>query len=135
MTMIKWRDAYNTGVEQFDMEHHKLVELIDLMFFAIRDNSDKVATERVCQDLLSYTAYHFDNEEQAMKAVKYPDLENHIAEHTRLKNEATKFQTTISNNFPAGRNEFYRFLREWLVHHIQECDKKYGPFIKGAAEA
>lgn len=29
MTLIKWRESYNTGVAQFDREHHKLVELID----------------------------------------------------------------------------------------------------------
>ena len=45
MAVIKWRDGYNTGVAQFDMEHHKIVELIDSMYAAIRDKSGKEITE------------------------------------------------------------------------------------------
>ena len=130
MSVIKWRESYNTGIENFDMEHHKIVELIDIMFTAIRDKSDKKVVENVCDDLLSYTVYHFDNEEQAMKAVNYPEIEEHAAEHARLKSEAAKFHTIIINNFPEGTVEFYHFLREWLVNHIQDCDKKYTPFLK-----
>jgi hemerythrin len=130
MSVIKWRENYNTGIEQFDMEHHKIVELIDAMFTAIRDKSGKEVVVNVCNDLLSYTVTHFANEEQAMKAVNYPELAEHTAEHIRLKAEAGKFHATITNNFPEGTVEFYRFLREWLVEHIQDCDKKYTPYLK-----
>ena len=129
MSVIKWRESYNTGIEQFDMEHHKIVELIDAMFAAIRDKSSKEVVETVCKDVLSYAAYHFANEEQAMKAVNYPELDEHTAEHARLKSEAEKFHNTITNNFPEGTVELYRFLREWLVGHIQDCDKKYTPYL------
>lgn len=135
MTVIKWRDAYNTGVEQFDQEHHKIVELIDIMFVAIRDKSEKEIILTACNDVLSYTDTHFANEEEAMRAIEYPELEEHIAEHARLKDEATKFYTILSNNFPEGRNQFYRFLRDWLIEHILECDKKYGSYLSKATEA
>ena len=46
MSVIKWRESYNTGIEQFDMEHHKIVELIDAMFAAIRDKSSKEVVRR-----------------------------------------------------------------------------------------
>lgn len=133
MTVIKWRDSYNTGVEQFDIEHHKIVELINVMFIAIRDNADKEVTEKACEKILSYTKYHFTNEEQAMKAVNYPGLEEQLVQHARLKEKAGNFQITIKNNFPEGRNEFYRFIREWLIDHILNCDKKYGPSLKKSA--
>jgi hemerythrin len=135
MAIIKWRDSYDTGVDQFDREHHKIVELINTMFVAIRDKSDKDVTICACNDVLSYAQYHFANEEEAMQAVNYPGLEEHIAEHTRLKAEAVKFQTIISDNFPEGTTDFYRFLREWLVKHIEGCDMKYGPYLKSAPAA
>jgi hemerythrin-like metal-binding protein len=133
MAVIKWRDSYNTGIDQFDKEHHKILELIDIMFMAIRDKSDKEITRKACNDVLSYTQYHFANEEQAMQEANYPELEEHIAEHVRLKNEAVRFQTIIDTNFPEGVNDFYRFLREWLVNHIEGCDMKYGPYLKSPA--
>lgn len=130
MAVIKWREGYDTGVAQFDMEHHKIVELINSMFAAIRDKSGKEITEKACNDVVTYTGYHFANEEQAMQAVGYPDLASHIAEHNRLKDEALRFQAMINSNFPEGTSEFYRFLRDWLVTHIQDCDKKYGPYLQ-----
>jgi hemerythrin len=130
MSVIKWREGYNTGVAQFDNEHRKIVELIDLMFAAIRDKSGKEIVEKVCNDVVAYTGYHFDNEEQAMRAVGYPGLDEQVGEHNRLKAEALRFQETINTNFPEGTSEFYRFLRDWLVKHIQDCDKKYGPYLQ-----
>lgn len=135
MTIIKWRDTYNTGVAQFDLEHHKIVELINIMFEVVRDKSGREATEKACNDVLEYTVYHFTNEEQAMQEANYPALEEHRAEHSRLKAEAAQFTTVIHDSFPAGTAEFYRFLREWLIEHIQECDNKYGPYLKTAAES
>ena len=135
MTVINWRDSYNTGVAQFDREHHKIVDLIDVMFAAIRDKSGKEVVEKACNEVLSYTGYHFENEEKAMQSVNYPGLKEHIDEHNRLKAEALQFQMKINADFPEGTTEFYRFLREWLVEHIQECDKKYGPYLNGAAES
>jgi hemerythrin len=135
MALIKWREGYNTGIAQFDNEHHKIVELINLMFEAVRDKSGKEVTEKVCNDAVAYTGYHFDNEEKAMQAAGYPGLEEQIAEHSRLKAEALRFQAMISTNFPEGTSEFYRFLRDWLIKHIQECDKKYGPYLQDKKEA
>lgn len=130
MAVIKWRDAYNTGVGQFDREHHKLIELIEMMHSAARDKSGKEVAEKACDELLAYTVWHFDNEEQAMAAVGYAELEAHRTEHSLLKQEAQNFQTRIASNFPDGVSDLYRFLREWLVSHILDCDKKYGPFLK-----
>lgn len=130
MSVIKWRESYNTGIEQFDGEHHKIVELIDILFTVLRDQNSKEAVSKVCDDLLVYTKHHFSNEEEAMKSVDYPDLEEHIAEHERLKNEVQEFQAMIEAEFPKGTPELYRFLREWLVKHIQEIDKKYTPYLK-----
>ena len=130
MSVIKWRDAYNTGIAQFDKEHHKLVELIDTMYSAIRNGNDKEMTEKACTELVAYTIYHFDNEELAMAEVNYPELAGHKAEHEQLKKEAQGFQTRISTGFPDGVSELYRFLRDWLINHIQESDKKYGLYMQ-----
>ena len=44
MTVIKWRDSYNTGVEQFDLEHHKILELIEVLYEAVRGVSSITLT-------------------------------------------------------------------------------------------
>lgn len=130
MAIIKWRDSYNTGVEQFDDEHQKIVELINTMFEVVRDKSDKEITEKVCREMLTYTEYHFSNEEQAMESVSYPHLEEHVAEHNRLKEKVQEFQLITDDDFSKNASELYRFLREWLLDHIMVVDKKYSTFLK-----
>lgn len=131
MTLIKWRDGYNTGVEQFDREHHKLVDLIDVMYHAIRDKESKETAQRACTELVAYTIYHFDNEELAMDAVGYDALVEHKAEHKRLKDEVIMLQQRLDTEFPEAATELYRLLRDWLINHIQDCDKRYAPYLKG----
>jgi hemerythrin len=132
MSVIKWRESFNVGVDQFDQEHRKILELINGMFEAIRDKKDKESVVRICKETLSYTEYHFTNEEKALQEVDYPDLEEQLAEHARLRSEAERFQMLINDDAPKGATEFYLFLREWLIDHILVCDKKYGPYFKEA---
>ncbi|MBE0585809.1 MAG: hemerythrin family protein [Desulfofustis sp.] len=134
MAVIKWRDSFNTGVAQFDREHHQVVEMIDRLYQAIREKSDQGVVSQVCAELVAYAEYHFANEEKAMAAVSFPGLEEHRREHALLKEQAMAFQVRIAERFPEGVTEFYHFLREWLVNHIQECDRKYGPALANVSE-
>jgi hemerythrin len=134
MTVIKWQEGYNTGVVQFDREHHKLVELIDIMYHAVRDKEGKETTQRACTELIAYTIYHFENEELAMSAANYPELEAHQEEHKRLKTEVEVLAQRLDTSFPEAASELYRFLRQWLINHIQDCDKRYGSYLKESGE-
>ncbi len=130
MTFINWRDSFNTGVERFDQEHHKLVELIDTMYHAIRDKSGKEVVAQACTDLIAYVDYHFTNEEQAMTAVAYPELEAHKAAHASLRDKTMNFQLRIASDDPEVAIQFYHFLRQWLENHIKVHDRAYGPALK-----
>lgn len=133
MTVIKWLDSYNTGVEQFDREHHKLVELIDVMYRAVRDKEGKETAQRACTELVAYTIYHFENEELAMTAADYPEVDAHREEHNRLKAEVKELEQRLETSFPEAASELYHFLRQWLINHIQDCDKRYGSILKDNA--
>jgi len=130
MSVIKWRDSYNTGVSQFDQEHHKIIELIDAMYVALRDKLDREVTEKVCREAIVYTEQHFANEEQALISINYPDLEEQMTEHSRMKKEVVKFQELIASNYTEGATGLYHFLRDWLINHILVIDKKYGPYLQ-----
>ncbi len=125
MSVIKWRDSYNTGVEQFDKEHHKIVELINEMFLAMRDKAGQDQVEKLLNEVVSYAGYHFDNEEKAMAESNFEELETHRQEHEKLKEETERFHGLLEEDFNNGTKIFYKFLREWLTNHILDCDMKY----------
>ncbi len=129
MTMIKWRDSYNTGVEQFDQEHHIIVDLIDVLYRAVRNNNDN-EVEKAVNELISYTESHFEREEQMMADANFPHLEEHKKQHVLLKRKAKKFQQSMQGKISYRQvYDFYHFLREWLIGHIVGEDKKYGAFL------
>ncbi len=64
-----------------------------------------------------------------MTLVNYSGIEEHIADHKWLKQEAGKFQESIKNNFSEGTKELYVFLRQWLIDNIQIVDKQYSSYL------
>ncbi len=50
-------------------------------------------------------------------------------EHRTLVEEVGVVKGRRLNNFPDGRQDFYRFLREWLINHILDSDKKFGAYV------
>lgn len=131
MAVIRWRDTYDTGVEAVDLEHRKLVELIEAMHTSIRDNEPQETVEQVINEIAEYTQDHFKNEESLMQNEQYPELDEHKIEHRTLIEEVAVFKERLLNNFPDGRQDFYRFLREWLINHILDSDKKFGVYVSG----
>ena len=129
MAVIKWRDSYNTGVEAVDLEHRKLVTLIEAMHTSIRDKEPKDAIERVVNEIVDYTQSHFVNEELLMQNEQYPQFADHKVEHQNLIEEVEIFKERLLSNFPDGRQDLYRFLREWLINHILESDKKFAAYV------
>lgn len=129
MAVIRWRDTYDTGVEAVDIEHRKLVELVEAMHISIRDNEPKDTVDRVINEIVEYTQDHFKNEESLMQNELYPELDEHKQEHQKLIEEVGIFKERLMNNFPDGRQDFYRFLREWLINHILGSDKKFGAYV------
>lgn len=129
MAIIKWRDSYSTGVQQFDDEHHKIVELINDMFEMMRDKNDQAAVEKLLSEVITYTEYHFDNEEKILDERGYPELTQHKKEHEKLKAEVINFKEKLNNDFDNSYRELYKFLREWLTNHILECDMKYSEHL------
>ena len=80
-------------------------------------------------EIVEYIQDHFKNEEALMQNEQYPELDEHKIEHRTLIEEVAVFKERLLNNFFDGRQDFYRFLREWLLNHILESDKKFGAYV------
>jgi len=128
MEVIKWRQAYSTGIAWIDEEHRTLVGLIDRLYQALRDRKGEEVIVEVCNAVIAYTEDHLANEEEAMAA--YPAREEHRAEHTRMKARVVELQGQLSGDCRQAAEQLYRFLRQWLINHIQGSDFKYVPYLQ-----
>ena len=130
--LITWSDQYSVGIARIDGEHRKLVELINDLYSAMLEGRGRTSLGRVLDGVADYTRTHFVNEERLMRIHNYPGLDTHKAEHDRLIAKVKILQDDQRSGKPAVSVEVMRFLKAWLMDHIQGMDKKTAAHLLAA---
>lgn len=126
---FEWKDEYALGVNAMDDEHKVLIEKINALADAMATNSD---LKKPFADLASYTHYHFNEEEQFMRSIGYPELPGHHEIHVRLLNQVAQHGKRIDAG-DVNPGELMNFLNDWLLKHILGVDMKYARFSREGA--
>ncbi len=125
MDVIQWGDVFETGHCLIDDQHRTLVEktnkfgeLLAVNSFSSRD------FQLLMTELVSYTQYHFLEEETAMSnaGVDLRHITQHKEEHERFLSDVTLLKEKVCG---AGKNchrQLFEFLINWLVYHILGSD-------------
>ncbi len=136
VNILKWDDSLATGFEEVDLQHKKLILIIDDVNKSIQADPAEYAV-RMGKDLkrlTDYTVYHFSEEEAFMKKHSFPGYEKHHAEHEAFIAEVSRQIKTLSRPDPDAGFLFYRFLGNWLLNHIAKSDHEWAVFIKKPGE-
>ncbi len=133
MTVIHWGDALKIGVSAFDEHHHMLVEIINKLDDSLAEDKEdrRQAVGLILRDLYDYTVMHFRAEEDYMKTIGYPALDDHRQMHSELAERLQKRIDVYLSGKPMEIS-LMAFLRDWLLNHILEEDRKYAEFARKA---
>lgn len=136
MTKIEWKPDYDTGIDRIDFQHQNLLGMLNAAIVASEsDPSFRAEAVRLCLDqVVSYTGYHFETEEELMKKAEYPDFEIHKKEHIALKNRVEKYVALVEKGDISQIQEILEFLQTWLIQHIGKSDHAYIPYVKKIQE-
>lgn len=130
MKAMKWGDELSVGIEEIDDDHRKLVKCLDDLFTACFAGQGPQVLAGILLRLHQYTREHFVHEEDVMRQIGYPGLEEHRALHAELVSE---LDDIIEQHKMGGShdlsNQTLQFLEDWLTHHILIEDKKIGKFV------
>lgn len=128
--MIKWPELFNTGIEEIDRQHKRLVELINLAFYSMNRNASQMDIMLVFSELQDYVKYHLRYEEHFILEINYPDYEKHKMFHDHFEDDIFAYQHDFEHNTDILllRDKLVKFLLSWLVEHIVEDDKKYAEY-------
>lgn len=129
MALIQWNDDFSVHVKEIDLQHMKLVNLINELHQAMKEAKGKDVVGKILTDLISYTKFHFTTEERLMKSSNYPDFQNHKLEHENLTQKVISFQEQFMDGKLSLPIEVIQFLKDWLLKHIMGSDKKYVPYM------
>ncbi len=128
---LVWKEEYSVGIEALDMDHKKLLNLINQFQTAVLYRTGREFEQEAFDALVDYTRTHFSREEALMEEHGYPDFEAHQAQHRKMiaQVEACMAQyTNEGRQVPLERA--VEFLQDWLINHINGTDQEYSGFLK-----
>ncbi len=131
MDLIIWHDAlYSVGHHEIDSQHQGLVNILNELFDKMAKGEGKSILSEILQRLMRYTKEHFQYEEMLMMQYGYPRLADHKEKHREFVDKIAEFNEKYEKGDGQVSSEVLRFLRDWLVNHIQKSDKDYSAYLK-----
>lgn len=129
MELITWNDSLATGISIIDAQHKVLISKLNKL------NSSIAALHGselniLLDELLEYTFYHFETEENYFEKFDYEEKEGHLKEHDDFRKYLKKFLKVEIKDDPNMQDELLNFLKKWVEHHIKDIDMKYVEFLK-----
>jgi hemerythrin-like metal-binding protein len=119
---IVWSETLSIGKMEIDAEHKQLIRITNSLLRAMQEGRSKNDFAKILHELREYTVFHFNNEEEYMGSIGYPDLNKHIEEHNRLKKRVKDFQHCVFIGDKVECDALREMLKDWLVGHILSCD-------------
>lgn len=130
MREIQWAERYRTGVPFVDAQHQELFRAVARIQESLARQLDEQVLRLQLEELLSMLKHHFRDEEGFLQHHGYPDLLEHIAEHTALLGELEQIAQRYQQSAAPLASMMGTFLGGWLRHHISEGDFRYARFLK-----
>lgn len=129
MAFMNWDNKLSVGVDRMDNQHKKLIDLVNEVYNAMSQGKGDDVLTNVLGSLVTYTKTHFKDEEQFMSQHKYPELESHKKLHRELEIKATELYGKVRGGQRVSAVSVGTFLKDWLLNHIMQQDKKYGRHV------
>lgn len=135
--MIAWKDSYDIGVEKIDCQHRQLLAKLNEFFDACNNQQGRDKIMETLQFLKAYTLEHFSDEEQLMDDVEFPELAEHRKTHADFVQTVLELEEMINAKGVSVLStiKLNRTLTDWLVNHINKCDKLIGEYMASRGKA
>ena len=122
---VEWSNELSVGIEEIDVQHKVLIDLLNEIHEAIQQRQDTEVTRNIVRRLDEYTRVHFAVEESLMRILHYPEYERHREAHDRLIEHLNGFHDKLDAGKGSLNFELAHFLKVWWTKHIMEVDKRY----------
>ncbi len=125
LKMIEWNDKYSVGISIIDEQHKKLFGIVNKTIYAKEHNDNTDVLKEVLEEMTDYALEHFKTEEAYMREFNYPEYEYHNEKHYDFITKTTGYFNRVVNGEYHISDELLVYLKQWLVNHIQICDRQY----------
>ena len=136
MPHIEWtEDRFSVNIPEIDDQHRKLVDVVNRLHDSLLENGggeSSPETKKILNSLKDYAWNHFRFEEEYMRKIKYPDLENHAEMHLNFYMQILDYIREEKKGKPVLTAEIMKTALSWLQNHLLSEDRKYADFAAKA---
>lgn len=129
MKTLIWDNSLSVQVREIDEDHHKLVDLFNILNRSVMENDAQDYIDAVIEELISCTIWHFRHEERLMLKHGYEGIQEHRQEHAALIKSAQNLQQRILQGGEQVSIKDIEFLEQWLTGHILGADMDLGAYL------
>jgi len=126
---VEWKNEYSVGIDSIDMQHKKLLGLINSLQTAVDFSTGELFEREALDELVDYTRSHFSYEEGLMEQNAYPEFEAHRKQHQQMIARVEEVLAEYQQDKDSAMRNAAAFLRSWLIKHINGTDKQYSSFL------
>lgn len=125
MKYIRWNEELSVDNPIIDEQHKELFRTINEFYTAIAEKKNKLATQKVIEEMEKYIKTHFTSEEIMMKNAGYEGLNQHLNEHQFYIEKVQDLRERYEQGRLILSLEVTNFIKDWITNHIMVTDQKY----------
>lgn len=131
-----WKERYSISVDRIDQQHK---ELFNRVYKFIKVTNEKTSWEERLEKvketmdfMQEYVISHFNDEEDLMEEINYPEIEAHKNIHKDFKAGVNAYvDKLVAGEFDEETvQEFGGKIMTWLIFHVGKSDQKIGEYVK-----
>jgi hemerythrin len=125
MHFLEWKDEYDLGLKEIDIQHRGIFDIISRLFTSRRYEPDGKYFFLTLDQLVEYAKLHFATEERYMREAEYSKLAEHQREHNSFILEISKLIKGLEKKDPGIEDNILNYLKSWYMSHILGIDRDY----------
>lgn len=129
---LVWNQTMNTGIDKVDQQHRRLVDIVNGIYEALERGKTIKELGPSFKELIAYTKTHFSDEQVIMRTYKYEALTQHEGFHRDLTKQVIDYVADLEKGKQIESNDLMVFLKDWLIKHIMNEDKKFAKVYHAA---
>ena len=130
MPDLEWHKFLEIGVDFIDDDHKHLLGIMLKIKQAVQESNHSECSSLLDQ-LLKFAHEHFTREEDFLKSVKYPELENHKIYHQKLLEKAITIKRICAGiESDHDLNECFDNMANFLIDDILRGDIHFKSYLE-----
>ncbi len=124
MKCIRWNKSYELGIPEIDIQYRILFNIIKILVDSVDQKREEDIIEGVLTEISRYTYYHSETEEKLFEKGTL-EIEEHIQEHEKFKEDISKFKVMYENQPDEELVEMMLlYLQSWIENHVIGIDRR-----------